>query len=173
MFWEDCHGRLTSRDQCDATMTTVKKEKWREKVFPAGREVKGENVKNKENGKRKKQKNKNKKWNFRPPYLQVLPLLLLMFSSFSFFSKSHRSLKVCFTCSYMLIHKLLHLFLHSSSHEEVLITHILHVWNPQNTNRPPDSLGYVWPTKYVLTNFCIGVFSTNCVNICFSSVYPG
>lgn len=160
MFWEDCHGRLTSRDQCDATMTTVKKEKWREKVFPARREVKGENVKNKENRKRKKQKNKNKKWNFRPPYLQVLPLLLLMFSSFSFFSKSHRSLKVCFTCSYMLIHKLLHLFLHSSSHEEVLITHILHVLNPQNTNRPPDSLGYVWPTKYVLTNFCIGVFST-------------
>lgn len=42
-------------------MTTVKKEKWREKVFPAGREVKGENVKNKENRKRKKQKNKNKK----------------------------------------------------------------------------------------------------------------
>lgn len=125
-----------------------------------GREVKGENVKNKENRKRKKQKNKNKKWNFRPPYLQVLPLLLLMFSSFSFFSKSHRSLKVCFTCSYMLIHKLLHLFLHSSSREEVWITHILHVLNPQNTNRPPDSLGYVWPTKYVLTNFCIGVFST-------------
>ena len=62
-------------------MTTVKKEKWREKVFPAGREVKGENVKNKENRKRKNQKNKNKKWNFRPPYLQVLPLLLLMFSS--------------------------------------------------------------------------------------------
>ena len=45
-------------------MTTVKKEKWREKVFPAGREVKGENVKNKENRKRKKQKNKKQKMEF-------------------------------------------------------------------------------------------------------------
>ena len=79
-------------------MTTVKKEKWREKVFPAaaGREVKGENVKNKENRKRKKQKNKNKKWNFRPPYLQVLPLLLLMFSSFSFFFQVAQKFKSVF-----------------------------------------------------------------------------
>ena len=86
MFGKDCHGRLTSHDQCDATMTTVKKEKWREKVFPAGREVKGENVKNKENRKRKKRKNKNKKWNFKRPYLYVLPLLFLLFHLFLFFS---------------------------------------------------------------------------------------
>ena len=108
--------------------------------------------------KKKQQKNKNKKWNFRPPYLQVLPLLILLFSSFSFFFfQVAKKLKCVF---YMLIHKVLHLFLHSSSHAEVWITHILHVLNPQNTNRPPDSLGYVWPTKYVQTNFCIGVFST-------------
>ena len=76
---------------------------------------------------------------------------------FFFFFQVAQKFKSVF---YMLIHKLLHLFLHSSSREEVWITHILHVLNPQNTNRPPDSLGYVWPTKYVLTNFCIGVFST-------------
>ena len=45
-------------------MTTVKKEKWREKVFPAGREVKGENVKNKENRKRKKTKKQKQKMEF-------------------------------------------------------------------------------------------------------------
>lgn len=157
MFWEDCHGRLTSRDQCDATMTTVKKEKWREKVFPAGREVKGENVKTKENRKRKKQENKTNFGILGQPYIQVLPLLLLLFSSFSFFFQVAEKFKSVF---YMLIHKLLHLFLYSSSRAEVGTTHILHVLHPQNTNRPPDSLGCVWPTKYVLTNFCIVVFST-------------
>lgn len=162
MFWEDCHGRLTSRDQCDATMTTVKKEKWREKVFLAGREGKwkGKMSKIRKTGREKNKKTKTKNGILGHPTYRCSLCCFWCFHLFLFFSKSHRSLKVCFTCSYMLIHKLLHLFLHSSSREEVWITHILHVLNPQNTNRPPDSLGYVWPTKYVLTNFCIGVFST-------------
>lgn len=113
-------------------------------------------------GREKSKKTKTKKWNFRPPYLQVLPLLLLLFSSFSFFFQVTQKFKSVF---YMLIHKLLHLFLYSSSRAEVWTTHILHVLYPQNTNRPPDSLGCVRVTNKIRPNkflhwcffFCLSV----------------
>ena len=158
-----CFEKTVMADSLHVTNVMLPWQQWKRKNggkrclgFRQEGKWRGKMSKIRKTGREKNKNNKNKKYNVRPPYLQVLPLLLLLFSSFFFFQVAQK-----FKCVfYMLIHKLLHLFLYYSSRTEVWITHILHVLNPQNTNRPPDSLGCVWPTKYVLTNFCIGVFST-------------
>lgn len=116
-------------------------------VLLQGREVGGENVKNKEMRKRKKEK--HQKCNFSSPYSQVLPLLLLLFELFSFQVAQKLCLLHVNPC-----HKLLYLFLFSSSHTAVWIMYISHALNPQNTYRPPRLFGMcvtikICPNKFL------------------------
>ena len=117
---------------------------------------KGKMSKIRKTGREKNEKTKTKNGILSHPTYRCSLCCFSCFIFFFFFQVTQK-----FKCVfYMLIHELLHLFLYSSSRAEVWITHMLHVLNAQNTNRPPDSLGCAWPTKYVLTNFYIGVFST-------------